>query len=92
MLARQLATPSQLAELDADPAGAVIPADGSGGHTPRVARLAEIIAETGAPARVEALIAERVTDGITALAQAPISDDARAALADLAVTAAHRTT
>ena len=92
MLARQLATPSQRAELDRDLAGAVIPADGSGGHTRRVARLAEIIAETGAPARVEALISERVADGITALAEAPIADDARIALADLAVTAAHRTT
>jgi geranylgeranyl diphosphate synthase type I len=92
MLARQLATPSQRAELDQDPAGGVIPADGSGGHTRRVARLAEIIAETGAPARVEALISDRVTAGITALDRAPISDDARAALTDLAVTAAHRTT
>jgi geranylgeranyl diphosphate synthase type I len=92
MLARQLATPAQRAELDQDPAGVVIPADGSGGHTRRVARLAEIIAETGAPGRVEALIAERVGDGIAALAQAPIADDARAALTDLAVTVAHRTT
>ena len=92
MLARQLATPSQRAELDIDPAGAVIPADGSGGHTRRVARLARIIAETGAPARVETLIAERVGEGIAALADAPISDDARAALTDLAVSAAHRTT
>jgi geranylgeranyl diphosphate synthase type I len=92
MLARQLATPLQRAELNRDPAGAVIPADGSGGHTRRVARLAEIIAETGAPARVETLIAERVGEGIAALAGAPISDDARVALTDLAVTAAHRTT
>ena len=92
MLARQLATPLQRAELNRDPAGAVIPADGSGGHTRRVARLAEIIAETGAPARVETLIADRVGEGIAALAGAPISDDARAALTDLAVTAAHRTT
>jgi geranylgeranyl diphosphate synthase, type I len=92
MLARQLATPSQRAELDQDPAGGVIPADGSGGHTGGVARLAEIIAETGAPGRVEAIISERVADGITALARAPISDDARDALTDLAVTAAHRTT
>jgi geranylgeranyl diphosphate synthase type I len=92
MLARQLATPLQRAELDRDPAGAVIPADGSGGHTRRVARLAEIIAETGAPARVETLIAERVGEGIAALTRAPISDDARFALTDLAVTAAHRTT
>ena len=92
MLARQLATPAQRAELDQDPAGAVTPADGSGGHTGRVARLAEIIAETGAPSRVEALISERVAEGVAALAQAPIAGDARDALTDLAVTAAHRTT
>jgi geranylgeranyl diphosphate synthase type I len=92
MLARQLATPLQRAELNRDPAGGVIPADGSGGHARRVARLAGIIAETGAPARVETLIAERVGEGIAALAGAPISDDARAALTDLAVSAAHRTT
>jgi geranylgeranyl diphosphate synthase type I len=90
MLALQLATPSQRAELDRDPAGGVNPADGSGGLPHDVARLAEIIAETGAPARVEALIQERVAEGVAALAGVPIHDDARAALTDLAVTAAHR--
>jgi geranylgeranyl diphosphate synthase type I len=92
MLAFQLATPRQRAELERDPAGAVIPADGSGGlnHRADVARLAEIIAETGAPARVEALIQDRVANGIAALAEAPIHEDARAALTDLAVAAAHR--
>jgi geranylgeranyl diphosphate synthase type I len=92
MLAHQLATPAQRAELDRDSAGAVIPAGGSGGPYRRadVARLAEVIAETGAPARVEDLIERRVAYGIAALAEAPIHDDARAALTDLAVTAAHR--
>jgi geranylgeranyl diphosphate synthase type I len=98
MFARQLASPRQRAELDKDPAGAVIPADGSGGpaldayaaRPADVTRLAEVVAETGAPARVEALIEERLAEGITALDDAPIHDDARAALTALAVTAAHR--
>jgi geranylgeranyl diphosphate synthase, type I len=97
MLAHQLATPAQSAELATlaqcaalarDPAGAVNPADGSGG--PDLPRLAAVIAETGAPARVEALIQQRVAEGIAALAEAPIHDDARSALTDLAVTATHR--
>ena len=90
MLALQLAGPGQRAELDRDPAGAVFPADGSGGSASRVARLAEVVAETGAPARVESLIQRRVTDGVAALAQAPIDAAARAALTGLAVTATHR--
>ena len=91
MLARRLATPSQLAELAADPAGAVNPADGSGGLTPaRIARVAEVVAETGAPKRVEAMIAERVADAVAALAGAPIHQDARSALVDLAVRATNR--
>jgi geranylgeranyl diphosphate synthase type I len=98
MLAVQLATPSQRAELEMDPAGAVIPADGSSGLNPDagatrpadVARLAEVIAATGAPDRVEALIQERVAEGIAALADVPIHDDARSALTALAVRAAHR--
>jgi geranylgeranyl diphosphate synthase type I len=98
MLAHQLATPGQRAELAKDPTGAVIPADGSGGLNPDadaarpadVTRLAEVIAETGAPARVEALIEERLAEGIAALDDAPIHEDARAALTALAVTAAHR--
>jgi geranylgeranyl diphosphate synthase type I len=98
MFALQLATPLQRAELDKDPAGAIIPADGSGGPPPDadatrpadVTRLAEVIAETGAPARVEALIEERLAEGIAALDDAPIHDEARAALTALAVTAAHR--
>jgi geranylgeranyl diphosphate synthase type I len=96
MLARRMATPAQRAELAMDTAGAVNPADGSGGlAAPRsrpvdVARLAQVIADTGAPDRVEALIHQRVTEGIAALADAPIHDDARAALTNLAVTATDR--
>ncbi len=91
MLARRLATPAQRAELATDPAGAVNPADGSGGFTPAdIERRAQIIAETGAPDRIEAMIAERVADGVTAVADAPIREDARAALIDLAVRATHR--
>jgi geranylgeranyl diphosphate synthase type I len=91
MLARQLATPAQRAELAIDPAGAVIPANGSGGPNPvDVCRMAEVIADTGAPERVEALIQQRVAEGIATLVAAPINDHARAALTDLAVTATHR--
>jgi geranylgeranyl diphosphate synthase type I len=67
MLARELATPAQLA---LDPA--------------------RLIAETGAPARIEAMISERVAEGVAAVAEAPIGEDARAALIDLAVRATHR--
>ena len=92
MLAHQLASPAQRAELDKDSAGAVIPADGSGGLTSpeAIARRAELIAETGAVEEVETLIRRRVAEGLDALAQAPIHDDARAALTDLAATATHR--
>jgi geranylgeranyl diphosphate synthase type I len=92
MLAHQLATPAQRAELARYPAGAAIPADGSGGFNPEVdvTELAQLIAETGARARVETLIQQRVAEGIAALAEAPIHDEARAALTDLAVSATHR--
>jgi len=88
MLARKLATPAQLAELAHDPAGAVTPADGSGG--PHLARLAQVIAETGAPARVETMIRERVGEAVSLLAEAPVHDDARAALVELASQATER--
>jgi geranylgeranyl diphosphate synthase type I len=88
MLAHQMATPAQRAALARDPAGAVIPADGSGG--PTIARMAQIIADTGAPAQVETLIRQRVDEGLSALADAPVHAEARAALTELAVTATHR--
>jgi geranylgeranyl diphosphate synthase, type I len=91
MLARQLATRAQRAELAFDPAGAVNPADGSGGPTPAlIARRAEVIAATGAPAQVESMISERVAAGVAALADAPVHPDARDALTALAVRATHR--
>ena len=100
MLAHQLADPAQRAELVRGPAGAVNPADGSGGYDfPAgtagtvdldVQRLGEVIAGTGAVDRVEDLIRQRVTEGIEALVDADIHDDVRAALTDLAVTATHR--
>lgn len=92
MLAHQLASPAQRAELAPDPAGAVHPADGSGGHNSpaALARRAEVIVETGAVAHVEALIQQRVTEGVEALADAPIHHAARKALTKLAASASHR--
>jgi geranylgeranyl diphosphate synthase, type I len=49
-----------------------------------------VIADTAAPDRIEALIKERVADGLVALDDAPIHPDARAALTHLAVAATHR--
>jgi geranylgeranyl diphosphate synthase type I len=74
MLARRLATTAQLDELAV--AG--------------VARQAEIISATGAPAEVEQMIRTRVDEGLTAIADAPIRAEARAALLELANAAAHR--
>jgi len=51
---------------------------------------ADLIAETGAPGEVEALIKQRVEDGLAALDDAPIHPDARKALTQLAVAATHR--
>ncbi|MET0415610.1 MAG: hypothetical protein ABW022_06275 [Actinoplanes sp.] len=59
--------------------------------TPSATRSAIIASiRAGAPERIEAMIAERVADGVAALADAPIREDARAALVDLAVRATHR--
>jgi geranylgeranyl diphosphate synthase type I len=85
MLAHELATPAQRAELASDPAGAVIPAAGSGGLN-----LAAVIEATGAPERLEKMINERVNEGVDALAEAPIQPAALEALTALAVQAAHR--
>jgi geranylgeranyl diphosphate synthase type I len=88
----QLARSARRGDLTMDPAGAVIPADGSGGPitAAQIARLRQLIVETGAPEQVEALIEERVGEGIAALADTPIRHDARQALTGLAVTATHR--
>ena len=85
MLAHQLATPAQRAELAIDPAGAVNPADGSGGFD-----LAALIAATGAPERLEQMIRERVAEGVGAITEAPVQPDAVEALTALAVNATHR--
>ncbi|KHD74120.1 polyprenyl synthetase family protein [Actinoplanes utahensis] len=74
MLARQLATPAQLEELAV--AG--------------ITRQAEIIAATGAPARLEEMIRARVAEGVTAIADAPIRLDAKTALIELATAVTDR--
>ncbi|MFI5926625.1 polyprenyl synthetase family protein [Micromonospora sp. NPDC051543] len=77
MLARQLATPSQLRALEQ-----------TDGET--VERLADVVAATGAVARVERMIAERVGDALAALDSAPVDRTARTALTGLATAATSR--
>jgi geranylgeranyl diphosphate synthase type I len=74
LLARRLATPAQLAVL-------------SGGD---LAQVAQVIADTGAVARVETMIHERVAEAVAALDTAPLDTEARAALIELAVRATQR--
>ncbi|WP_431935890.1 polyprenyl synthetase family protein [Micromonospora sp. RP3T] len=81
MLARQLADPAQRRTLDR--AGTV--ADAS-----EVAHLADLVRDTGATARVELMIAERVTEALAALDTAPIDETARTALTGLATAATAR--
>ncbi|WP_446217788.1 polyprenyl synthetase family protein [Micromonospora sp. IBHARD004] len=81
MLARQLATPTQRRALDR--AGSVA--------GPReVARLSETVADTGAVARVERMISDRVAEALTALGTASIDETARTALTGLAIAATTR--
>ncbi|GAA1885478.1 polyprenyl synthetase family protein [Asanoa iriomotensis] len=77
LLARQLATPAQAAQL-AQP----VAADLTG--------LAEIVADTGAVAVVEAMIENRIELALAALDQAPLDPTTHAALRALAVTATKR--
>ncbi|WLS46798.1 polyprenyl synthetase family protein [Micromonospora profundi] len=77
MLARQLATPAQRRALDRADTG---PVD----------HLAELVADTGAVARVERMIAERVGDALAALDAAPVDRTARTALTGLATAATDR--
>jgi geranylgeranyl diphosphate synthase type I len=51
---------------------------------------AEVVADTGAPDEVEALIKQRVEEGVAALDDAPIHPAARAELTHLAVAATNR--
>ncbi|MFI6129703.1 polyprenyl synthetase family protein [Micromonospora sp. NPDC051141] len=81
MLARQLADPTQRRTLDR--AGTV--ADAS-----EVAHLADLVRDTGAAAGVERMIAERVTEALSALDTAPIDETARTALTGLATAATAR--
>jgi geranylgeranyl diphosphate synthase type I len=74
MLARRMATGGQLDELAV--AG--------------ITRQAEIIAATGAPARVEEMIRSRVDEGVAAIADAPLRPDARATLIELATAVTYR--
>jgi geranylgeranyl diphosphate synthase, type I len=83
LLARQLGTPAQRAELDRVHSGAV-PADVD------VARLAAVVAATGAVDRVHEMIEQRVGAALDALDAAEMDNAARRALADLAVAATHR--
>ncbi|MFI6242123.1 polyprenyl synthetase family protein [Micromonospora sp. NPDC050795] len=76
-LARELATPAQLAALERA-------TDGS------VDTFAALVAETGAVTRVEQMIAERVSDALAALDAAPVDQTARTALTGLATAAANR--
>ncbi|MFI7219502.1 polyprenyl synthetase family protein [Micromonospora maritima] len=81
MLARQLADPAQRRALDR--AGTV-----TGDR--EVARLADLVRDTGAAARVERMISERVTEALSALDTAPIDETARTALTGLATAATAR--
>jgi geranylgeranyl diphosphate synthase type I len=75
MLARERATPAQLAALDSADLEAV----------------KQAIRDTGAVDAVEALIAQRCAEAVDALTDAPIDATARAALIELAASAGNRT-
>ncbi|MEU4773424.1 polyprenyl synthetase family protein [Micromonospora sp. NPDC023644] len=81
MLARQLATPTQRRALDGV---------GTDVGDAEVARLAELVADTGAVDRVERMISDRVTEALTALGTASIDETARTALTGLATAATNR--
>ncbi|MEV4623053.1 polyprenyl synthetase family protein [Asanoa sp. NPDC049573] len=75
LLARRLANPAQQAEL----------------ARPReIDRVAEIVADTGAVAMVDAMIDNRISAALTALDGAPVDGSTRAALGALAVAATQR--
>jgi geranylgeranyl diphosphate synthase, type I len=79
LLARELATAAQRTALRQLPDDA---AD--------VARLSDVVAETGAVDAVEAMVEHRITTALDALVGAPIDPASRSALADLAITATSR--
>ncbi|WBB73486.1 polyprenyl synthetase family protein [Micromonospora sp. WMMD1128] len=81
MLARQLADPAQRRALDRA---------GSVGGARELARLADVVRDTGAATRVERMISERVAEALSALDTAPIDETARTALTGLATAATER--
>ncbi|WP_433389145.1 polyprenyl synthetase family protein [Micromonospora sp. KLBMP9576] len=80
-LARQLATPSQRRAL-----GQL----GVGAGDAQVARLAELVADTGAVDRVERMISDRVAEALDALDTVSIDETTRTALTGLATAATNR--
>jgi geranylgeranyl diphosphate synthase type I len=82
-VARQRATAQQAAALDRLLGDPSIGADG-------VAEFRRLVTETGALAECEAMIGRYVTEAVVALDSAPVTAEARAELADLAVTATAR--
>ncbi|MGC5031463.1 polyprenyl synthetase family protein [Micromonospora sp. DT229] len=81
MLARELASPAQRRALEGS--GSVV-------GEPEVARLAEIVLDTGAVGRIERMIDERVQQAVAALATVTIDETARTALFALASAATDR--
>ncbi|QGN45961.1 polyprenyl synthetase family protein [Micromonospora sp. WMMD558] len=81
MLARHLAGPAQRRALDRIGAGT---GDGE------IARLAELVADTGAVDRVERMISDRVAEALAALDNPSIDRTARTALTGLAVATTNR--
>ncbi|WFE45506.1 polyprenyl synthetase family protein [Verrucosispora sp. WMMD1129] len=81
VLARELATPTQLRALDSA---------GRRADEPEIARLAEVVVDTGAVRRIERMIDERVEDALAALDAVAVDETARTALVGLATAATHR--
>ncbi|MCW2614661.1 MAG: Polyprenyl synthetase [Frankiales bacterium] len=84
-MALEQATPAQAAVVRRHLGDPHLTADG-------VARLREVIEQTGALRRVEGLIDELMDDALTALHAAPLAGDAREVLAQLAIAATARAT
>ncbi len=82
-MAMESATPAQAAVVRRHLGDPHLSAEG-------VTRLREVIQETGALSRVEALIDELMDDALAALQAAPVADEARAELERLAVAATAR--
>jgi geranylgeranyl diphosphate synthase, type I len=83
-LAFQAASPSQRALLQADIGDPELTEDG-------VARLRDVLRQTGAPQEVEQRIVERAAEAARCLAGGSLQPDAAQALLELAQAAAHRT-